>query len=972
MTARLHLAALVALWLGPLPLGAGEAKPPAALEPAAKAPPAEPKKEAAKPAPEAPPTDALPESDAARRERLGKVYDAAEALYQEGRLADAQKLYAQIALEDPNFRRVASRLATLRTKLQDQEARARDAQIAQLLAEADAHFAGGNYEAAAKACETVLAIQPNNRRAQDRLGASANELELRRRMASVIAEPGAGARRVVAQAGTALREAPAAPAQLGPSKPPAQLGLPPATRPAGQPEPSKTARLVSPQENREVPQPAAKPEPAGAEADPEGSRLIQEAWDIAEGAKLAADPRPALHKALDTLAPITATTNHSERNKQTAALLRRSISRRLADGGSRLSPEESLRAKLYQRYLDAEDLFRKKRYDDCIKATTDILAEDRHFHLARTLNQEARIRSNEDKALDKDLEHRLAFDRRMEEIEALSVPHDMAAPIQRPAIDLSRPTVRVTSPELEEKLNQRVSVNLIAADLDYFLDLLFRSTGVNLIYNPDVVTGKTITVHIANYPLRQLLDYIAKNHGLMFTTTQDGVLITTPDQPVLEAFVLPLNYGLVDVEEAPWSGSIAAKGGAQPPQQPPTTSNVEKLIAALPSLLGADWPQGSFTYLDRKMNLLYLRTTRDAYREVVRMLDPIDQIPIQVLIKTLFIEINADEFESAGINIEQKGDLGRGDFKLLEGKIIQFGAESFTETAGTNPTLRLAGVVDDAEFQLILDAIQRTTRSRTLAAPNVICINNCTATISITTTLIYIEDYEVDRSDISGVSYGNPFFQQQLPPGQQQQFFPPLSSEPIITPVFAEDEYVGFSLDVCPSVGKDTRFISLNLNPRIREEVLPRKKFKIYLPTNTPITPTQPGQQQPQQATAGFQEVEVERPIIAEKALSTKLYAADGAIVILGGLIQQKKTQIRSKVPWLGDLPLLGWLFSNTSYRDSKTNLLIFVQAEVITPTGARYADSGQVDARAAPNGAPPSVTVEERRPPAVQPAPLP
>lgn len=957
MIVRGRLAAFLTLALGAAALDAGEAKPPEPKAPPPKEAPAEAK------LPEAP-----AESEAARRERLGKAYDAAEALYRDGRLADAQKLYAQVALEDPNFRRVASRLASIRVKFQDEEKRAREAQIAQFLATADAQFAAGHFEDAVKTCEMVLALQPANKRAQQRLAEAAAELDLRRRVTSIIAEPGPPPlrREVVAQAGTALAPAPAT---ATPESPPPPRDGPPVVRSTDDLTPAPPApmpaRIVGPDENRVAPQPAPAPAPPGEPDDPEGRRLIKEAWDLAESAKLAADPRPVLHKALDTLAPITATSQHTERTRQTAALLRRSISRRLAEGGRALSPDEAKRAKLYQRYLEAEELFRQKRYEACVKATTEILAEDRQFHLARTLNQEARIKAHEDAMVDKDLEHRLAFDRRMAEIEELSVPRDFAPPLPRPAIDLSRATFRAASPELEEKLNQRVSVNLIEADLDYFLDLLFRSTGVNLIYNPEVVAGQTITVHIANYPLRQLLDYIAKNFGLMFTTTPDGVLITTPDQPILQSFIIPLNYGLVDVEEAPWAGAAPAQGGNVTPQPPPTTSNIEKLIANLPQL--CEWPQGSFTYLDRKMNLLYLRTTTDTYHEVVRLLDPVDQIPIQVLIKTLFIEINADEFESAGIQLELKNDAGSGDFKLLEGKILQFGAEAFTETANTNATLRLAGVCDGGEFNVILDAIQRTTRARTLAAPNVICINNCTATISVTQSLIYIEDYEVDRSDISGVSYGNPYYFQQQQQ-QQQQYVPPLSSEPIITPVFAEDEYTGFTLDVNPSVGRDTRYISLTLNPRIREEILPRKKFKIYLPTNTPTVVPTNGNGAATPSVTGFQEVEVERPIIAEKTLTTKLTAADGSVVILGGLIQQKKTQVRNKVPWLGDLPLLGWLFSNTSYRDHKTNLLIFVQAEIITPTGARYADSGRVDESEVARSRN-RVELEERIPPVVQPA---
>ncbi len=984
MTARDPLvAALVALALCAGPLGAGEATPPAP-----KAPPAAEakKKDAAPPAAEAKPPEAPAESEAARRERLGKLYDAAEGLYREGRLAEAQKLYAQIALEDPSFRRVASRLDAIRVKLQDEEMRARQKQVDELLADADAHFAAGNYAAAAKACETVLALQPKNRRAERRLAESAGELDLRRRVTSILDLPGpaAGPREVVAQAKTALGE--------GPEAPPAAGDRPLVTRSTkdlGAEPPAATPAVVP----AEAPASPPKAAPAAAEADPEGRRLIQQAWDLAEGAKLAQDPRPILHKALDTLAPISTTSKHSERNKQTAALLRRSLMRRLAEGGVALTPEQAKKARLYQRYLEAEELFRKKDYGECARVTGELMAEDRTFHLARSLNQEARIKAQERETAEKDLEHRMTIERRLAETDALSVPQDPPPAVARPPIDLSRPVVRIASPELEEKLNQRVSVNLIEADLDYFLDLLFRSTGVNLIYNPEVVADKTITVHIANYPLRQLLDYIAKNHGLMFTTTEDGVLITTPDQPRLESFVIPFNYGLVDVGEAPPSGAVAGQGGAAAPIPPPTTSNIETLIAALPSLI--EWPQGSFTLVDRKMNLLYLRTTRDAYHEVVRMLDPIDQIPIQVLVKALFIDVRADNFESIGLKTTLNWLCGTNtaskgwDFENNAWYTDSTGALApFTEyrtgkaefpfsgerlgTEGADPgQFTWTGVFDRGTFEVILDALNRVSGTRTLAAPSVICVNNCTATISATETLVYIEDYEVDRSDISGTTYGNPYYYQDPTQQQQQQGYNQgLSSEPVITPVFAEDEYTGIVLDVAPSIGKDTRYISITLNPRYREKV-DEYSFPVVLPYQSTQTQQQTNGQTGGTTASQPMTVTITRPIISERSISTKLTVADGSVVGLGGLVRHSKKRTMSKIPLLGDIPILGFLFSNRSYKDEKSTLLIFVQIEVITPTGARYADSGRADETPVA-GPRPRAAAGENAPPVVRPAPLP
>lgn len=67
-----------------------------------------------------------------------------------------------------------------------------------------------------------------------------------------------------------------------------------------------------------------------------------------------------------------------------------------------------------------------------------------------------------------------------------------------------------------------------------------------------------------------------------------------------------------------------------------------------------------------------------------------------------------------------------------------------------------------------------------------------------------------------------------------------------------------------------------------------------------------------------------------KRELQTTVVAMDGQTVVLGGLMQDIDTLGRSKVPILGDIPLLGWLFSYKSKLFNKTNLLIFITPYVI------------------------------------------
>lgn len=71
-------------------------------------------------------------------------------------------------------------------------------------------------------------------------------------------------------------------------------------------------------------------------------------------------------------------------------------------------------------------------------------------------------------------------------------------------------------------------------------------------------------------------------------------------------------------------------------------------------------------------------------------------------------------------------------------------------------------------------------------------------------------------------------------------------------------------------------------------------------------------------------------PIFAERSAETEVTVMDGETVVLGGLIQTREEQNESKVPILGDLPLIGILFRATSYNVQKSELLIVLTPRVV------------------------------------------
>jgi general secretion pathway protein D len=78
-----------------------------------------------------------------------------------------------------------------------------------------------------------------------------------------------------------------------------------------------------------------------------------------------------------------------------------------------------------------------------------------------------------------------------------------------------------------------------------------------------------------------------------------------------------------------------------------------------------------------------------------------------------------------------------------------------------------------------------------------------------------------------------------------------------------------------------------------------------------------------------------QRPITSSRTAETEVIVKDGETVVIGGLVKEKESSTVKKIPFLGDLPFIGKLFSNKDIGSEtepkeKTDLLIFVTATIL------------------------------------------
>jgi type IV pilus assembly protein PilQ len=72
------------------------------------------------------------------------------------------------------------------------------------------------------------------------------------------------------------------------------------------------------------------------------------------------------------------------------------------------------------------------------------------------------------------------------------------------------------------------------------------------------------------------------------------------------------------------------------------------------------------------------------------------------------------------------------------------------------------------------------------------------------------------------------------------------------------------------------------------------------------------------------------QPSIRKNEATTEILLADGETAVIGGILVLDRGKTITKVPFFGDIPLIGWLFRSTSDREDKRELLIFITPRII------------------------------------------
>ena len=529
--------------------------------------------------------------------------------------------------------------------------------------------------------------------------------------------------------------------------------------------------------------------------------------------------------------------------------------------------------------------YKRGNYEQAIKICRAVLELDHLNKEARNLLYKAELKQIRDEQKQADKEVGIDEKDMLAEVAKTQVlPEEKVIPVPEKEF---MPIVKV--PAIREKLKNPITVDFRDVDLNYVLNFLADSCAVNIIPASGVsLEGKKVSIKMKDMPAENALKYILKNQGLTYRIEEDAVWVASPsemDKEEVESRVYFLNRGSgMFAEFERMVGTGTGLGGA------PSIKKITTLKDILEEAV--DWPKDSKLVLDERSGALVITNTPSNFQVIEDILYNLDITPMQVLIETRFVELQVTDVEQLGIEWQLTAALG--DKRRDGNNVTQWESGSgwdfaaFTEYASEGLNLAYTGVLTYPEFQMVLHALAETKNAKTLSSPRITTLNNQMATIKVVDEWIYPTRYEFQTlqeydaaGNISKTVYKN-------------------------VPVDFVTKDIGILLHVTPNIGADGKTITLALVPEVSEG----KKGEFSY------------------------EGGVSLPMFSSRTLSTSVVINNGDTVALGGLVKESTSKTTTKIPLLGDIPILGYLFRKQNDSIVRKNLLIFVTATIISPSG--------------------------------------
>src|SRR5271170_2428212 len=446
----------------------------------------------------------------------------------------------------------------------------------------------------------------------------------------------------------------------------------------------------------------------------------------------------------------------------------------------------------------------------------------------------------------------------------------------------------VTDDKVEYK-GEKLSLNFQDIETRAVLQLLADASGQNIVVS-DTVTG-SVTLRLQSVPWDQALDIVMRTKGLD-KRQQGNVIIIAPAEELASREKADLNSKKDIRELVPVRSEYLQINYAK-------AADIAALLKGV-SVGGAGSSNSVLSSrgsvgVDSRTNTLLVTDTVEKLTEVRKLVATLD-IPVrQVLIEARIVIVNDDFERDLGAVLGVTATSTVGSNGLFETTGTAAGTDLGISSAITN--LGTTGTVKPVAVGTGADAIDRYNVNLPVSTP----------AGSIAFALLgnsHILDLELSAAQTEGRGkvVSSPRFitanQKQATIKQGVEIPYQQSASSGATTISFKDAVL--ELKVTPLITPDNRII---LDMEVSDDSV-----------GTVVV-----------ASGG-----VNVPSIDTRAITTQVLVSDGQTVVVGGILQTTETDNETKVPYLGDIPVLGNLFKTTTKINKKDELLIFVTPKII------------------------------------------
>lgn len=474
------------------------------------------------------------------------------------------------------------------------------------------------------------------------------------------------------------------------------------------------------------------------------------------------------------------------------------------------------------------------------------------------------------------------------------------AAVQQAVMDAVREAPVALKPARDEPRFSLTVNNARASEV--FMGMV-TGTPYSMLVHPDV-TG-TLTLNLKNVTVPEAMEAVRALYGYEYEVQGQRIIVPSP---AMQTRIYQLNAlamqrkGTSDMRVV--SGSVSTSGGNSSGSgtssgsvsrsletssvQTSTDSNYwEEISASLQALVG----EAGSVMVSAQSGIVIVKAAPASLYMVEKYLRASELVSArQVMLEAKILEVQLDDGYQSGINwatLQRGGKLKIGVNGLNPDGTppINLGGTVAQMLGGLipGPTGGLFGLAfDDGDFGTVINLIKSQGTVHVLSSPRIATINNQKAVLKVGTDDFFVTEVTGGTAAAVGV--------------------PATPPTVVVQPFFS-----GIALDVTPQID-DRDNITLHVRPSVSSVTEKLKQISL--------------------GDLGTYVLPLASSSISETDSVVRL--KDGHIVAIGGLMSQSFGDDKNRIPVLGDIPVVGQLFGNTSQASQKRELVVLIKTTLI------------------------------------------